>query len=58
MLLWLALHYLIYALNWQILVNLDWKLEVQELALIREQLHREEDIKESALNRMKISNWL
>ena len=58
MLLWLALHYIIYVLNWQILVNLDWKLEVQELALIREQLHREEDIKESALNRMKISNWL
>ena len=35
-----------------------WKLEVQKLALIRKQLHREEDMKESALNRMKISNWL
>ena len=35
-----------------------WKLEVQELALIGKQLHREENMKESALNRMKISNWL
>ena len=35
-----------------------WKLEVQQLALIRNQLHREEDMKESALNWMKISNWL
>ena len=34
-----------------------WKLEVQEFALIRKQLLRE-DIKESALNRMTISNWL
>ena len=35
-----------------------WILKVQELALIRKQLHREENMKESALNRMKISNWL
>ena len=35
-----------------------WKLEVQELALIEKQVHREVDMKESALNRMKISNWL
>ena len=34
------------------------KLKVQELALIRKQLHREEDMNESALNRMKISSWL
>ena len=35
-----------------------WKLEVQKLAFIRKQLHREEDMKKSALNRIKISNWL
>ena len=35
-----------------------WKLELQELALIQKQLHREDDMKESALNQMKISNWL
>ena len=35
-----------------------WKLEVQKLALIRKQLHREENMKESALNRIKTSNWL
>ena len=35
-----------------------WKLQVQKLALIWKQLHREEDMKESALSRMKISNWL
>ena len=35
-----------------------WKLQVQKLALIWKQLHREEDMKESALSRMKIPNWL
>ena len=35
-----------------------WKLEVQELALIKKQLHRQDNMKEPALNRMKISNWL
>ena len=30
-----------------------WKFEVQKLTLIWKQLHRKEDMKESALNRMK-----
>ena len=35
-----------------------WRLEVDDLDLIRKRLRRAEDKRESNLNRLKISNWL
>ena len=35
-----------------------WRLEVDDLDLIRKRLRRAEDKRESSLNRLKISNWL
>ena len=58
MLLLLASHYITYVIELADPCQPRWKLGVEETALIRKQLHREENINESALNRMKISNWL
>ena len=35
-----------------------WRLEVDELDLIRKRLRRAEDKRESSSSRLKISNWL
>ena len=35
-----------------------WRLEVDDLDLIRKRLRRAEDKRGSNLNRLKISNWL
>ena len=35
-----------------------WRLEVDDLDLIRKRLHRAENKRESSLNRLKIANWL
>ena len=35
-----------------------WRLEVDDLDLIRKRLRRGEDKREASLNRLKISNWL
>ena len=35
-----------------------WRLEVDDLDLIRKRLRRVEDKREASLNRLKISNWL
>ena len=35
-----------------------WRLEVDDLDLIRKRLHRAENKTESSLNRLKIANWL
>ena len=35
-----------------------WRLEVDDLDLIRKRLRRAEDKRESSLNRLKISSWL
>ena len=34
-----------------------WRLEVDDLDLIRKRLRRAEDKRDSSLNRLKISNW-
>ena len=35
-----------------------WRLEVDDLDLIRKRLRRVQDKRESSLNRLKISKWL